>query len=82
MVRAQDIQSLRSWLGEKPSIYMNSFDGVEPTPTATNLRGLAHDLLDEVATLRAMLARYRDEVPLGHQPHMLAHLVDEALGRA
>ena len=40
------------------------------------------ELLDRVALLRSLLVRYRDEVPLGHQPHMLAHLVDEALGRA
>lgn len=35
----------------------------------------------EVAELRQLLARYRDEVPLGHQPHMTAHLADDALGR-
>ncbi|HSG20131.1 MAG TPA: hypothetical protein VLA31_05120 [Burkholderiaceae bacterium] len=40
------------------------------------------ELLDRVALLRSYLVRYRDEVPLGHQPHMLAHLVDKALGRA
>ena len=38
-------------------------------------------LLDRVALLRSYLVRYRKEVPLGHQPHMLAHLVDDALGR-
>jgi hypothetical protein len=32
--------------------------------------------------LRTLLARYRDETPLGHQPHMIAHQADEALGRA
>jgi hypothetical protein len=32
--------------------------------------------------LRKLLARYRDETPLGHQPHMIAHQADEALGRA
>lgn len=31
--------------------------------------------------LKRLLARYRDETPIGHQPHMIAHLVDEALGR-
>ena len=36
----------------------------------------------EIEQLRALLVRYRDDVPLGHQPHMIAHLVDEALGRA
>lgn len=39
-------------------------------------------LLDRVALLRSYLVRYRKEVPLGHQPHMLAHLVDDVLGRA
>ena len=35
-----------------------------------------------VRRLHILLARYRDEVPLGHQPHMIAHLVDAELGRA
>jgi hypothetical protein len=29
--------------------------------------------------LRELLARYRNETPLGHQPHMIAHLVDTVL---
>jgi nitrate reductase cytochrome c-type subunit len=33
----------------------------------------------ENATLRALMARYRSETPLGHQPHMIAHDVDKAL---
>ncbi len=33
----------------------------------------------ENAELRRLLARYRDETPLGHQPHMIVHQVDEAL---
>ena len=33
----------------------------------------------ETATLRALIARYRSETPLGHQPHMIAHEVDKAL---
>lgn len=37
---------------------------------------------ETVAELRRLLARYRDETPLGHQPHMIAHLADKALGRA
>lgn len=36
----------------------------------------------ENAKLRTMLMRYRLEVPLGNQPHMLAHAVDVALGMA
>lgn len=31
--------------------------------------------------LRRLLERYRDETPIGHQPHMVAHQADEALGR-
>ena len=31
--------------------------------------------------LRTLLARYRDETPLGNQPHMIALQADEALGR-
>lgn len=37
-------------------------------------------LRTENAALRQLLARYRDETPLGHQPHMIAHQADEALG--
>jgi hypothetical protein len=36
----------------------------------------------ENAELRRLLARYRDETPLGNQPHMIAHQADGALGRA
>lgn len=42
--------------------------------------------LDEIASLRArvevlvdLLARYRNETPLGHQPHMIAHVADAAI---
>ena len=38
-------------------------------------------LRTENGELRRLLARYRDETPLGHQPHMIAHQADEALGR-
>ena len=33
----------------------------------------------EIHKLRALLKRYRDETPRGHQPHMIAHLVDEVV---
>lgn len=39
-------------------------------------------LRDENTELRRLLSRYRDETPLGHQPHMIAHQADDALGRA
>ena len=38
-------------------------------------------LRTENGELRRLLARYRDETPLGNQPHMIAHQADEALGR-
>lgn len=56
--------------------------------TADKLNGYAAGRLDqwehdraEIERLRALLARYREETPLGHQPHMIAHEVDKALGR-
>ena len=33
----------------------------------------------EAERLRALLTRYRNETPLGHQPHMIAHEVDATL---
>lgn len=36
-------------------------------------------LLDERVRLRALLARYLRETPLGHQPHMIAQAAREAL---
>lgn len=36
-------------------------------------------LRGRVVELEDLLCRYRNEVPLGHQPHMIAHLVDAAL---
>lgn len=33
----------------------------------------------EVGRLRDLLSRYYHEVPLGHQPHMIAHLVEAVL---
>lgn len=46
---------------------------------------LRHDLAaaqNRAVRLEALLRRYRTETPLGHQPHMIAHEVDEALGDA
>ena len=33
----------------------------------------------DLAAARALLRRYRNETPLGHQPHMIAQEVDAAL---
>ena len=46
----------------------------------TNDEELAR-LRSENAELKRLLARYRDETPLGHQPHMIAHQADAALNR-
>jgi hypothetical protein len=35
---------------------------------------------ERIAELEALLRRYRDETPIGHQPNMIAHKVDELLG--
>lgn len=37
-------------------------------------------LRSRITALEAMLRRYRNEVPLGHQPHMCAAVVDALLG--
>jgi hypothetical protein len=37
---------------------------------------------DEIARLTTLLARYRNETPLGHQPHMIAHEADAVLDAA
>ena len=37
------------------------------------------ELERENARMRALLTRYRNETPLGNQPHMIAHQVDAAL---
>ena len=35
--------------------------------------------LTEVSHLKRLLSRYRNEIPAGHQPHMICHEVDAAL---
>lgn len=52
---------------------------VPPWPLESMLgeMGLARET--EIANLRRLLRRYRDETPLGHQPHMIAAEVDAAL---
>ena len=54
---------------------------VDVAEAHTNAAELAR-LRAENAELHRLLARYRDETPLGHQPHMIAHQADGALGRA
>ena len=33
----------------------------------------------QIVMLRNLLSRYRNETPVGNQPHMICHEVDEAL---
>ena len=50
---------------------------IEPEHAAHIVRCVnSHD------ALVALLTRYRNETPIGHQPHMIAHEVDEALAKA
>jgi hypothetical protein len=61
------------WLTEPGDV----FDAMWPKTDVEELARLRTDN----AELRWLLARYRDETPLGNQPHMIAHQADEALGR-
>ena len=45
---------------------------------AAELRRL-HEVNQE---LLGLVKRYRKETPLGHQPHMIAHLADDAIAKA
>jgi hypothetical protein len=49
----------RQWLGEKPAFYMNSIDRAMPAPEGVNLLGFAHDALDEIDRLNALLEEAR-----------------------
>jgi len=40
----------------------------------------ARDIERENDTLRRLLARYQDETPIGHQPYLITHQVDDTLG--
>lgn len=55
---------------------------IESGELALRLSGERKDAAAEIERLRALLARYRDETPPGHQPHMIAAEADRALGRA
>jgi len=37
------------------------------------------ELREQITVMRELLTRYRNEVPLGHQPHLIAHKVDKVL---
>lgn len=58
--------------------------GDHPTESVADAEVLENaivQLADQLAIRNKLLARYRDETPIGHQPHMLAGEVDIALER-
>lgn len=57
------------------------FGAARHTDREAELLWRVETLQADVTRLKGLLARYRDETPLGHQPHMIAHLVDRELGR-
>lgn len=54
-------------------------DETDPDTVLRDCQTRIAELEAERDKLRALLARYRNETPLGHQPHMIAHEVDAAL---
>ena len=46
-----------------------------------SLKQSLEKLQEHALKLELLLLRYRVETPLGNQPHMIAHEVDEALNR-
>lgn len=52
---------------------------VETNERISYLNALNANQYARIELLERLLRRYRTEIPLGHQPHMIAHEVDEAL---
>ena len=50
--------------------------------TLIGARVRAERLVRERDEAIELLRRYREEVPIGHQPHMICHLVDAVVWRA
>lgn len=48
----------------------------------TALNVTANKIAEQRDQLLALVKRYRNETPIGHQPHMICHLVDEAIAEA
>lgn len=56
-------------------------DGTEIACNYASLQTL-EKMAEQRDKLLALVKRYRKETPLGHQPHMIAHLADEAIAEA
>jgi hypothetical protein len=54
-------------------------NGFTPTTQSSGIPDTGTELLAQAYVL---ISRYRNETPLGNQPHMIAHLADEWLNRA
>lgn len=59
------------WQGDNETLYC---DGDEVQEAIAVLQA-------RIEKLERLLLRYRNETPLGHQPHMIAHEVDEAMNK-
>ena len=77
LLRAERAQALEMLAEQRRTIFALMV-GMPDDGTTPVIRRIAA-LDEEREQLRGLLRRYRDETPLGHQPHMIAHLVDEAL---
>lgn len=68
------------WAGEAESASETRFLALWNTRTTAE-QGKA-ELLEALDQADQLLVRYRHETPLGHQPHMIAHIVDKWKVRA
>ena len=53
----------------------------ESARRAVTAEARVRELEEALSTQLALLHRYRTETPLGHQPHMIANLADEAIAK-
>lgn len=47
-----------------------------------SLTQLNNELVEALREALAIMSRYRQETPLGHQPHMIAHQADASIVKA
>lgn len=75
--------ALRRAVQESMTQTLNSVSIGDSDNTGLTVRGKSEiaksAVMDRIELLERLLRRYRNETPLGHQPHMIAHEVDEVL---